>query len=150
MELHQSLYVSCTDSCIEWKGATNANGYGVVSLNRKLAKILNIPRVQFAHRASYLQNVGPLAEGEVVRHQCHNRSCFNPRHLLKGSQHDNIQDAIRRGTIKQKLTEADVVAIRSSTESQRKVAALYGVSGTTVWKIRNGERWRHSHGKSSV
>lgn len=59
MELHQSLYVIDTDSCIEWRGATHANGYGVVSLNRKLAKLLGIPRVQFAHRASYLQSVVP-------------------------------------------------------------------------------------------
>lgn len=150
MKLHRDLYVIDSDHCIEWQGAAHANGYGVVSLNRKLAAELGVTRVQFAHRASFLQNVGPLKEGEVVRHQCHNRLCINPRHLLKGSQRENIQDSIDTGAIKTKLTEADVVAIRSSTESQRKVAARFGVSGTTIWKIRNGEKWRHIHGTSTV
>ncbi|TWA88813.1 phage integrase family protein [Azospirillum brasilense] len=41
------------------------------------------------------------------------------------------------------LTEADVLAIRASTESQRKLAALYGVSRSLIEQIKSGKVWRH-------
>lgn len=34
------------------------------------------------------------AEGDVVRHRCHNRLCLNPHHLEHGDQRDNAQDEL--------------------------------------------------------
>jgi hypothetical protein len=36
------------------------------------------------------------AEGDVVRHMCHNRLCINPTHLVHGTQRENIQDTRER------------------------------------------------------
>ena len=36
------------------------------------------------------------AEGEVVRHRCHNRRCINPNHLEHGTQRDNVHDEIEK------------------------------------------------------
>lgn len=42
-----------------------------------------------------------------------------------------------------KLTEAQVLAIRKDTRPCRVIAPEYGISYTGVHKIRSGETWRH-------
>jgi hypothetical protein len=42
-----------------------------------------------------------------------------------------------------KLTEADVLAIRADTRAGIDVARDYGVTGTTISKIRQHQAWRH-------
>ena len=43
-----------------------------------------------------------------------------------------------------KLTEADVLAIKSATGMfQYQLAEQYGVSQTLVWRIRAGKCWTH-------
>lgn len=144
--LHHKLLIEPTDSCIEWTGAFHKNGYGVLSLNRKVASEMGLSRVQFVHRMSYLQNIGPLVEGMVIRHQCHNRACFNPRHLLQGTQLENYEDSVRTGANKRKLSLDDVTTIRNSAMSNRKLATMYGVSSTTIHKIKHNLKWRVSNG----
>lgn len=148
--LHAKLVTHDTNECIEWAGARYSNGYGAVSLNRKLAERLGLPRVMLAHRASYIQNIGTIPDGEVVRHSCHNPACINPRHLSTGTQRENLEDSIVIGRIQSKLTEADVIAIKQSTGSQREVAQQFGISSTTVWAIRHGKKWRHINAKGSI
>lgn len=143
MFLHKLLDVPVTDDCVAWPLATTKFGHGCCSLNRKVAAEHGLPRVINAHRASYLQNIGEIPEGLVVRHSCHNPSCINPRHLSVGTQKDNIWDSIVDGRIPIKLTEDTARAIKASTGSQRKVAKQYGVSPTVVWHIRNGSKWSH-------
>lgn len=52
------------------------------------------------HRISYMLDRGVLLEEvpDVVRHTCHRTLCVNPVHLEGGTQYDNIQDQIERGT----------------------------------------------------
>ena len=46
-----------------------------------------------AYRFVYcVLNRYPASSDEVVRHQCHNRRCINPDHLLIGSKADNLRD----------------------------------------------------------
>lgn len=148
--LHAALKVETTDDCIEWSGTFHKTGYGIVSLNRKVAAEMSLSRVQFAHRASYIQNVGKIPEGLVVRHKCHNVRCINPRHLVTGTQAQNIMDSIIAGRIRTKLSTEQVEAIRISTGSQREVAKAFGVSPTTVWHIRNGTKGGSRIATSSI
>lgn len=143
--MHDKLLIEPTDSCIEWTGAFHKNGYGVISINRKVAKTLGIGRVQFVHRASYLHHNGPLIDGLVIRHDCNNRRCFNPAHLIQGTQYENYEDGVRAGTNKRKLTNEDVEEIRKSSKSNRKLAAEYSVSSTTIFHIKHSNKWRE-HG----
>lgn len=144
MILHAKLEIVPTDSCIEWTGAYHKNGYGVLSLNRKLAHELGLSRVQFAHRASYVQHHGPIPDGLVVRHKCDNKACFNPAHLEVGTHYDNACDAFERGQAKRKLTDMEAAVIRESSESNRKLAKRFGVSPTTVFHIKKGNKWRNT------
>ncbi|AWB08321.1 hypothetical protein A6A40_25115 (plasmid) [Azospirillum humicireducens] len=41
------------------------------------------------------------------------------------------------------LTESDVLAIRASRKSQRKLAQLYNVSRSLVEQIKSGKVWKH-------
>jgi hypothetical protein len=78
--------------CWEWKGATNAKGYGRVRINGRL---------ELAHRVAFaiwkgttvLTDVGSL----LVLHSCDNPRCCNPEHLRLGSYSDNNADMIARG-----------------------------------------------------
>ena len=44
-----------------------------------------------------MHNAEPVPEGMVVMHTCDNSSCFNPNHLVLGTQQDNVNDALAKG-----------------------------------------------------
>jgi len=45
------------------------------------------------YRFTYaIATVLPLSDTQVVRHECNNPFCVNPRHLLIGDQKDNFRD----------------------------------------------------------
>ena len=81
------------DGCWYWVGYTNGAGYGIVYRNSKRFR---------AHRVSYEETYGPIAEGLEIDHICHNesncnanneclhRSCVNPAHLEAVSHKTNV------------------------------------------------------------
>lgn len=134
-------------ACWEWLGNIAPNGYG--SLRNSERKV-NVA----AHRASYSINIGPIPFGMLVCHTCDNKVCCNPAHLFLGTPADNVADMDakgRRRTIapkgtanhNAKLTEADVLAIRQSELSGRKLAARYGVDQSVIYSIKKRTTWRH-------
>jgi len=60
------------NGCLEWTGATNGRGYG---------QMWRDGRVSPSHRIVYELAYGPIPEGLVVDHLCHNRGCCEPTHL---------------------------------------------------------------------
>lgn len=65
-----------TDGCWFWTGCCNAGGYGIFGVT------FNGRQTQMgAHRYSYELLIGPIPEGLVLHHLCHNRPCVNPAHL---------------------------------------------------------------------
>ena len=123
--------------CWTWEAARNAKGYGRSS------------RLGMAHRMAYILVNGPLNDNEIVRHRCDNPSCCNPRHLIKGSQKDNMQDCVSRGRIARgqrngrcKLSDEQVRFIRQNPERMtgRRMAKKFGVAESTISYIRNGFR----------
>lgn len=136
------------EGCWEWTGAIcPTTGYGDFSAGGAGSNV-------GAHRASYELNIGPIPPGLFVLHRCDNRRCVRPDHLFLGTQRDNVRDMIAKGrAAKQqlkgekhpsaKLTEADVLAIRSSTEDRRTLAEKYGISPATVSDIWRRFTWSH-------
>lgn len=73
------------NACIVWPGTVNSRGYGQIRTN-------GVPT--YTHRAVYEGMVGPIPEGLLIDHRCHNRDtsclggksclhrrCVNPHHL---------------------------------------------------------------------
>ena len=82
--------------CWDWQGQATGSGYGRIKWGGRL---------ESAHRVAYELTFGPIPDdhagyhGTVIRHSCDNRLCCNPRHLLAGSQADNVRDMVERGRV---------------------------------------------------
>lgn len=139
------------DECWEWKRALAWNGYGLFT-------VAHHQQVR-AHRFYYVIYKGPLPPStsgprtsgyQVIRHQCHNRLCVNPAHLLPGTLKQNTQDMLNAGryhgigedNLGAKLTTRQVRAIRLDTRHPLDIAAEYGLSRGTVSNIQNGRTWK--------
>lgn len=131
--------------CIEWQGACDSEGYGKFSIFHSGFR---------AHRVAYYLFHGVDPGQELVRHRCDNTRCVNPRHLLLGSQQENIADMDtrgRRGKVFLKgersgravLTAKDVRKIRKSESSHAELARQYGVSRGCIQHVRNRLNWKH-------
>lgn len=107
-----------------------------------------------AHRQA-AKLAGLAIAGKVVRHSCDNGQlgCVNPRHLLSGTQADNMHDKKRRGRAQRGegasysvLTEDSVRQIRrlcSAGVSQKKAGEQFGVTQGTVYFIVHRKTWAH-------
>lgn len=83
------------DECWHWTSKLDPNGYGVMSIHG-----MNVA----AHRYSWERVNGPIPDGLVIDHLCHNadracvavaacmhRRCVNPTHLEPTTRGDNIK-----------------------------------------------------------
>jgi len=145
--------------CWWWTGA-KSRGYG------KLGRLENGRLVSLiAHRVSWAIHNGEIPDGMCVCHACDNPSCVNPAHLWLGTNADNTADKVskgrqsrgeahgrsartavpRRGNYVTKLTEEQVLAIRSEARrgNNRQLAARYGVSRYTLSDIVTRKSWKH-------
>lgn len=144
--------------CQIWLKSLDPCGYGRMRWQSKEQK---------AHRLSVLAEGINIPEGSVVMHSCDTPSCINPKHLRVGSQKSNMRDcwakgrgrkdvfqhmlSIRRSqvgvaNIKAKLTEAQVLQIRSSKENGPTLAARYSVTRETIYAIKTRKTWGVSNG----
>ncbi len=74
--------------CVFYTGYTRPDGYAQVYWNR--GRIL-------VHRLAYEQANGPITSGLVVCHDCDTPRCVNPKHLVVGTQKDNLRDMFAKG-----------------------------------------------------
>lgn len=154
-------HTRATDTgCMEWQRSIDAYGYGVGRMVGKNVK---------AHRIAYLVFIGDIPEKLFVCHRCDNRKCVNPEHLFLGTNRENMLDAARKGRLssgeshsrrkketcqrgsrhyKAKITESDVLEIleKRKSRSAPSVAAEYGISDGTIYRIEAGKVWTHVSG----
>jgi hypothetical protein len=129
------------DECWIWLRSTDGSGYGRFFFEGR--------RMQ-AHRVSF-GIAKHLNEELQVLHNCDVPRCVNPEHLYQGTHADNMRDtAIRhrrdnRGVKnpRAKLTEQQVLYIRSSGKSLRTLAEELGIGTSTVWSAKTGPNWAH-------
>lgn len=96
-EDHMKRYTVAANGCWHWDGYVSTNGYGTF-----LRRTDGVAKNHMAHRVSYEYYKGPIPEGLVVDHHCHNndrecfdgaqcmhRRCINPEHLEAVTQQVN-------------------------------------------------------------
>ena len=143
-----SLFAKCDcaggpDACWIWQGRVSRR-YGVISMNDHPTR---------AHRAAWMLTRGAIPAGLVVRHDCDQPLCCNPRHLRLGTVTDNNRDCVLRGRQARgervagaRLTEANVKDIRRrllAREKRSDIAAGFGIAQATVYAIQSGRIWKH-------
>ena len=141
-----NVAIGSEDACWPWQSKSTAKyGYGRMTAGRK--------RYLRSNQVAWGLKNGPIPDGMKIRHSCDVTSCCNERHLLIGTQADNVADAIKRGRNspppilrgeQHHNAKFGLEAARSIARDKRSAAIVakeYGVSAKTVYRIRRGETW---------
>lgn len=134
--------------CWPWRGALGGRksrtgvGYGKFTVQG---------RQYDAHRVSWeIHNQRPVPDGLHILHTCDNPLCVNPRHLVAGTNDDNVCDMVskRRHTFGERnpravLTEEAVADIRASALDRGALAEKYGVGRGTINDVIAHRAWAH-------
>lgn len=130
-----------SSECVLWP-FTETDGYGTMRINRR--------HLQPHRYACILQNGEPQSPDLVARHTCNVKRCVNPRHMLWGTDQDNMDDKVKTGNctrgeeiIFSKLTAENVLAIRASVNTHVALAKQYGVSVNSIMNVRRRFTWKH-------
>lgn len=125
-------------ACIDHGQKGSVKGYG------RTRRVVNGRSIGMnLHRAVFYDHNGYWPE--CVRHTCNNTRCINPEHLIPGTNLENVADRLRDGGYtygeahhNSRLTDKQRDTIRCSTTPTSVLAKRYGVSKTTIKKIRRG------------
>lgn len=137
-------------ACVEWQGALSDGRYG-----QRRPRAGARSRTRMVHRQVWEEHYGPVPDGQVIRHLCHNTRCYNIGHLAIGTQADNMRDMRLAGRDNfqsgdecgsSKLTSGQVAAIRQRYNAggvtQKQLGTEYGVAEATIRSIIIRRTWR--------
>lgn len=86
LRLFERRFIDETTNCWLWKGTINTNGYGSIKYKGKAILVHRLSLIVFKDVV--------FGINEQANHikECKNKHCFNPDHLYKGTQVDNMTD----------------------------------------------------------
>lgn len=126
-----------------WECTSHALKDGYPQVNRN-------DRRMSAAKFLYEKENGPLPFGTVLRHECDNRLCVNPSHLVPGTHSENVKDRVERrrsarGTSngRTKINESMVLVIRNATLPISILSRATGLDPKAIRNIKNGKSWSH-------
>lgn len=122
------------EGCWNWRGSTLPNGRARLNMHNKGI---------FPYRATYEAVYGPIPEGLVAAHTCHNHLCINPDHIKPSTQKENMN--MPREVLSELVHPGDVERIRAVYRTRiltvLEIARAFGISQKTTGKIvRSGPR----------
>lgn len=130
---------SFPNTCIDWPYSMR-NDYGILSHKGNHNTL--------AHRLVLHLKMPCPDDSLHCAHACGRPSCCNPRHLRWATAKENAADKKIHGTNNEgrqngssKLTEKQVIEIYNSPLSQTNLGIKYGIAGSTVGKIKRGQKW---------
>lgn len=142
------------EQCWIWQFG-QAGGYGIFAYAPN-PETPSLKRCEKAQRFAYFLRYGdwPMPLG---RHMCPGGGtslCFNPSHIIAGTDAENAADRDAAGRLvtcvgsanaSAKLNEELVLQMRLDSQfmSQRKLAVKYGIERASVHRILRGESWAH-------
>ena len=134
---HSKLPTNDQTVCWPWRGAwPNSTGSS--------GRLIIAGKEVRGHRFAYENFIGPIPDGMHVLRTCGNKRCCRPDHLGLGKVAGH--HATGEASPNSKLSQADVKGIRAKAEagaSLSGLAAEYGVSKTSVFRITKRQTWRH-------
>lgn len=119
--------------CWLWTGCRfeKRGGYGAIHVEGKAAK---------AHRVAWFLEKGEWPTLHLC-HACDNPPCVRFDHLFEGTSSDNAKDKVSKQRQQMKLTPdkvARILELRSLGERSRDIAAIVGVSRSSVYSALSG------------
>lgn len=136
--------VDKTATCWNWKGSVH-DGYGYFSVQR-------YPRRAHVWAYEYFHDV-TIPKGILVCHRCDNRACVNPEHLFLGTSLQNMDDARQKGRTLAgekcyfaKLSDDTaryVIERLEAGDPVQRLAKVFKMSESQLYRIRRGHSWRH-------
>lgn len=147
-KFHQKYKKNESTGCWLWTGSTRPNGKGVLYPRHTDDDGKSVS----AHRFSHQHYRGDVA-GKFVCHTCDTPLCVNPDHLVAETHQWNMMDMRNKNRSyrgegedanSSVLTNKQARQIKDSSLSQSKLAKIYGVSQTTISRIKRGESYVHA------
>ncbi len=93
---------------------------------------------------------GKIKKGFVLRHTCDNRRCINLNHIITGTNVENSRDMVIRNRQAKgenhgnsKLKDKDIIKIRRSKKTQKKLGEMFNVSQANISDIKLKNTWKH-------
>lgn len=151
MSIVDYVHARCHEigECWEWTGATQV---------RSRVPVMRYKGNSWPVRRVLAEVLGHQLDGRVATFRCGNQLCCNPQHLwitskghlqrrtnatsvryMHPTRRARVAAARRVGS---KLSPELVAEIRRDDRTQRLIAAAYGISQTTVSRIKRGQMWR--------
>lgn len=126
------------DECWPWTGDFYPVGYGRLSVTVARGEYKD----EGAHRIAFATAGGVLVPGIFVCHRCDFRPCVNERHLFGAPHSENMIDCRRKGRLPAaKINDQIASRIRADTRPASIAAVAFGISKSTVLRVRRGEAW---------